>query len=189
MRKWGYLDDAQSVDCDCGEPQTMAHLLSCRLLDEACTADDLATVIERAKACAHASGRTLCEGHDRRIVTKATSDQFKCNLILFNVLLPLDTVSSFLSVKEKKSIETASRNAFRKTKQQSVKRFYGIHLCSSVNQHEDTSTDKQNTTEMKSDRALIPRLSMASQARKGDIIQQGFNHENQKYPASLLSSG
>ena len=37
MRRWGYLDDAQSVDCDCGEPQTMAHLLSCRLLDEACT--------------------------------------------------------------------------------------------------------------------------------------------------------
>ena len=51
MRRWGYLDDAQSVDCDCGEPQTMAHLLSCRLLDEACTADDLATVTERAKAC------------------------------------------------------------------------------------------------------------------------------------------
>ena len=35
---------------DCGEPQTMAHLLSCRLLDEACTADDLATVTARAKA-------------------------------------------------------------------------------------------------------------------------------------------
>ena len=52
MRRWGYLDDAQSVDCDCGELQAMAHLLSCRLLDEACTADDLATVTERAKACA-----------------------------------------------------------------------------------------------------------------------------------------
>ena len=52
MRRWSYLDDAQSVDCDCGEPQTMAHLLSCRLLDGACTADDLATVTERAKACA-----------------------------------------------------------------------------------------------------------------------------------------
>ena len=39
MRSWGYLDDAQTVDCDCGEPQTMAHLLPCRLLDEACTAD------------------------------------------------------------------------------------------------------------------------------------------------------
>ena len=52
IRRWGYLDDAQSVDCDCGEPHTMAPLLPCRLLDEACTADDLVTVIERAKACA-----------------------------------------------------------------------------------------------------------------------------------------
>ena len=52
MRRWGYLDDDQSVDCDCGEPQTMAHLLSCRLLYDACMADDLATVTERAKACA-----------------------------------------------------------------------------------------------------------------------------------------
>ena len=52
MRRWGYLDNAQSVDCDCGEPQTMAHLLSCRLLDEACPADDMTTVTERAKACA-----------------------------------------------------------------------------------------------------------------------------------------
>ena len=52
MVRWGYLDDAQSVDCVCGEPQTMAHLLSCRLLHEAWTADDLATVTERAKACA-----------------------------------------------------------------------------------------------------------------------------------------
>ena len=41
MRRWGYLDDAQSVDCDCGEPPTMAHLISCRLLDGT---DDLATV-------------------------------------------------------------------------------------------------------------------------------------------------
>ena len=52
MRRWGYLDDAQSVDCDCGGPQTMAHHLSCRLLDEAFAADDLATVTEWAKACA-----------------------------------------------------------------------------------------------------------------------------------------
>ncbi len=52
MRRWGYHDDAQSVDCDCGKPQTMAHFLSSRLLDETCTADDLATVTEQAKACA-----------------------------------------------------------------------------------------------------------------------------------------
>ena len=41
MMRWGYLDDAQSVDCDYryGEPQTMAYLLACRLLDEECTAE------------------------------------------------------------------------------------------------------------------------------------------------------
>ena len=39
----------------------MADLLSCHLLDVACTADDLATVTERAMACAR-----KCEGHDRR---------------------------------------------------------------------------------------------------------------------------
>ena len=27
MRRWGYIDKTQSVNCDCGEPQTMAHLL------------------------------------------------------------------------------------------------------------------------------------------------------------------
>ena len=25
MRRWGYLDYAHLLDCDCGEPQTMAH--------------------------------------------------------------------------------------------------------------------------------------------------------------------
>ena len=50
-RRWGYLNDAHSVDCDCGERQTIAHLLSRRLLYETCTADDLATVTDRAKAC------------------------------------------------------------------------------------------------------------------------------------------
>ena len=58
VKRWGYLDDAQSVDCGCGEPQTMVHLLSCRLIDEACTADDLATVTEREKACARIVWRT-----------------------------------------------------------------------------------------------------------------------------------
>ena len=65
MRRWGYLDDAQSVDCDCGEPHTMAHLLFCRLIDKVCTADDLVTVTERTKACAR-KWEKMCEGHDRR---------------------------------------------------------------------------------------------------------------------------
>ena len=68
MRRWVYLHDAQSVDCDCGEPHTMALLLSCSLLDEACTAGDLATVTERQRLVP-ASGRKLCEGHERRRIS------------------------------------------------------------------------------------------------------------------------
>ena len=37
MRRWGYIDNTQSDNYDCGEPQTMAHLLCCRLLDEPCS--------------------------------------------------------------------------------------------------------------------------------------------------------
>ena len=59
MRRWGYLDDDQSVNCDCGEPQTMAHLLSSLLLDEACTADDLVTVTERAMEYARKWGKIV----------------------------------------------------------------------------------------------------------------------------------
>ena len=68
MRRWGYLDDAQSVDCDYGEPQTMAHLLSCLLLDEACTADDLATVTERAKACARKWDKIVWRTRKKKII-------------------------------------------------------------------------------------------------------------------------
>ena len=54
MRRWGYLDDAQSVDCDCmrGATDDGPPPLLSPTIDEACTADDLATVTERAKACA-----------------------------------------------------------------------------------------------------------------------------------------
>ena len=48
----GYIDNTQSVNCDCGEPQTMAHLICCRLLDEPCSPEDLTIVTERAKVCA-----------------------------------------------------------------------------------------------------------------------------------------
>ena len=41
MRRWGYIDNTQSVNC--GEPQAMAHC--CRLLDE-----PYITVAQRAKA-------------------------------------------------------------------------------------------------------------------------------------------
>ena len=60
--RWGHLDDAPSVDCDCGEPHTMYHRLSCRLLDD-CTTDDLATVTERAKACARKWEKIVWRAH------------------------------------------------------------------------------------------------------------------------------
>ena len=48
MRIWGYPDDVQSVDCEYGEPQMMAHLLSCRLQDEAPSARASETPLARA---------------------------------------------------------------------------------------------------------------------------------------------
>ena len=52
MRRRGYIGNTQSVNRDCGELQTMAHLLCCRLLDEPCSPEDRTIVTERAKACA-----------------------------------------------------------------------------------------------------------------------------------------
>ena len=46
----------------------MAHLLFCRLVDKACTADDLATItLQSRQRHVPASGRKLCEGHDRTL--------------------------------------------------------------------------------------------------------------------------
>ena len=51
LRRWGCIDNTQSDNYDCGEPQTMAHLLWCRLLEEPCSPEDLTIVTERATAC------------------------------------------------------------------------------------------------------------------------------------------
>ena len=50
----------------------MAHLLSCRLLGDACTDDDLARVTERAKACAR-NWEKLNERHERRRILAQVS--------------------------------------------------------------------------------------------------------------------
>ena len=63
----GYIDNTQSVNCDCGEPQTMAHLICCRLLDEPCSPEDLTIITERAKACAR-----MCQHLVRRTREKWT---------------------------------------------------------------------------------------------------------------------
>ena len=63
LRRWGYIDNTQSVNCDCGEPQTMAHLLCCRLLDEPLKTSPLS---QSGQRCAPVNGNKLCEGHERR---------------------------------------------------------------------------------------------------------------------------
>ena len=54
MMRWGYLDDTQSVDCDWGSHRRWSTSSPAvySLIDEACRADDLAAVTERAKVCA-----------------------------------------------------------------------------------------------------------------------------------------
>ena len=54
-RRLGYIDNTQSVNCDCGELQAMAHLLCLRLLDEPCAPEDLIGITERA-----AAGKGVC---------------------------------------------------------------------------------------------------------------------------------
>ena len=52
LQKWGYLDTAEDVTCDCRTaPQTMQHLLQCPVLEQVCTADDLAVYNENAQKC------------------------------------------------------------------------------------------------------------------------------------------
>ena len=49
LKKWGYLDGDDR--CECGAQQTMAHLLECPCLDEACGPSDLAVYNTAAKMC------------------------------------------------------------------------------------------------------------------------------------------
>jgi len=62
-KKLEYIDMAHSTQCDCGEEQTMPHVLYCRQLDELCTQED--PVVECRKN-APRNRDTLCEGHDKK---------------------------------------------------------------------------------------------------------------------------
>ena len=54
LSKWGYADTADTA-CECGtSEQTMQHLLSCPLLENECSLEDLATANEKALHCARA---------------------------------------------------------------------------------------------------------------------------------------
>ena len=51
LNKWGHTDN-DDLDYDCGsESQTMQHLLRCPLLEQVCSADDLATHNDIARNC------------------------------------------------------------------------------------------------------------------------------------------
>ena len=51
MQKWGYTED-ENVNCNCGTPQTMGHLLQYPNLREKCNQEDLVAANDRALQCA-----------------------------------------------------------------------------------------------------------------------------------------
>ena len=51
LQKWGYNRD-NDIMCDCGEDQTMQHLMVCPLLPEPCSVDDLEVFNDKARYCA-----------------------------------------------------------------------------------------------------------------------------------------
>ena len=66
MRRWGFIDNAQSVNCDCGAPHTMGHLLCWRLLDEPCSPQSTASLSQTGQRRSLRSSIILCEGPERR---------------------------------------------------------------------------------------------------------------------------
>ena len=51
MQKWGFNEDGQTT-CECGDEQTMKHLLVCPILSQPCTHEDLEEFNPRARSCA-----------------------------------------------------------------------------------------------------------------------------------------
>ena len=51
MQKWGFNEDGQTT-CECGDEQTMKHLLVCPILPQPCTHEDLEEFNPRARSCA-----------------------------------------------------------------------------------------------------------------------------------------
>ena len=52
MQKWGFNEDGQTT-CECGDEQTMKHLLVCPILPQPCTHEDLEEFNPRVRSCAH----------------------------------------------------------------------------------------------------------------------------------------
>ena len=51
MQKWVFNEDGQTT-CECGDEQTMKHLLVCPILPQPCTHEDLEEFNPRARSCA-----------------------------------------------------------------------------------------------------------------------------------------
>ena len=51
MQKYGFNEDGQTT-CECGDEQTMKHLLVCPILPQPCTHEDLEEFDPRARSCA-----------------------------------------------------------------------------------------------------------------------------------------
>ena len=83
---WGYIDHTQSVNCDCGEPQTMAHLLLSATW-WALLPEDIITARERANGGPR-NGNKLCEGHERREEVDGWPT-FSCSLLTHSIGYPI----------------------------------------------------------------------------------------------------
>ena len=73
LHKWGYLKDDQDLNCDCGsELHTMQHLLQCPLLEQVCTAEDLAAYNDTAQKCSALAEQylMLCGFDKKKLYTK-----------------------------------------------------------------------------------------------------------------------
>ena len=51
IQKWGFKEDGRTT-CECGDEQTMKHLLVCPILPQPCTHEDLEEFNPRARSCA-----------------------------------------------------------------------------------------------------------------------------------------
>ena len=76
MMRWGYIDNTHSVNYDCRERLTMAHLLCCRLLDDRCS--------QKTSSPSHSGQRRVPTGEVAMQCVKDT--KYEVHLTYFSVL-------------------------------------------------------------------------------------------------------
>ena len=101
MTRWGCIYNTHSVNCDCGEPQTLAHLLCCRLRDEPCPSEDLTIVTERAKARARMWQHFVRRTREKGRTGSVSSVVCRCSVfaLLFSIQsLHVSSLASIISL-------------------------------------------------------------------------------------------